>query len=430
MRATSPGAEFRDAKRLAALRREKEEKLKQALHSSLTTKSAGPDTGAEDDDPATATTTTSSGGASPASSASPGMRRFQISRTRSILRGTAAGAGVQKRKGFGAVAVLVEKLRRKPHSRQASMVTDAAVRAEDVQKASDVASTTNTDSRDTSVPLEDAVTAAARPRKRPVINKAERAWREKGKRAADAAKRNISQALEKEAQTQYQSTWDDESERLAREFEQIALEMEGTMEEDTENVMPPPPTQARSAPAMPKPPLKYPPRTPNRSQAGKPAESKQGGEEPAVAPVAATAPSPASRSVEEMEHEEDSDGEYVYDTYIRKPLPEATFGGGTRDKGGHLLTNPLVDWQQDQDAWLRQKGIDTTRADIGVIIITQEDEEYWEHFVEDDDEDRWDSEDGDSNGKCGNWMMLARNRKPEKQKKINRSINKQRTKRS
>ncbi|KAH8434805.1 uncharacterized protein LDX57_012438 [Aspergillus melleus] len=393
VRATSPGAEFREAKRLAAVRREKEEQLKRALHSSpSSTKSAGPGRSAGDGDtePA-ATTATSSGRSSPAPSASPGMRRFQISRSKSLLRGTAAGAGVQKRKGDGAIAVLVEKLRRKPHSRQASMVADAAVRAEDVRGSSDVAATKTTDSRDSSMLHEDAPTAA-RPRKRPVVNKAERQWREERKTAIDAAKRNINQVLEKEAQTQHQSNWDDESERLAREFEQIALEMEGAMEEDTEDVMPAPTsTQGRSAPVMPKPPLRYLPRTPNKLRAGKSAELPQGGEEPVKAPVAATA--------EEVEHEEDSDGEYVYDTYIRKPLPEGGIGDGDiRDKGGDLLTNPLADWQQNQDAWFRQKGIDTTRADVGVIIITQEDEEYWEHFVEeDDDEDRWDSEDGDSN---------------------------------
>lgn len=415
VRATSPGAEFREAKRLAALRKEKEEQLKRALHSSPTsTKTAGPDPSAEDDDSApTAATATSSGRGSPASSPSPGMRRFQISRTRSLLRGT-AGAGVQKRKGDGAVAVLVEKLRRKPHSRQASMVADAAVRAEDIRGSSDAAPTTTTDSRDSSESRENA--PAARPRKRPVVNKAERQWREERKTAIDAAKRNINQALEKEAQTQHQSNWDDESERLAREFEQIALEMEGAMEEDTEDVMSAPSsTPARSAPVMPKPPLKYPPRTPNKLRAGRSAESTQGGEEPVKTPAAATGAPPALRSGEEGEHEEDSEGEYVYDTYIRKPLPEV---GGDR-AGGGSLTNPLVDWQRDQDAWFRQKGIDTTRADVGVIVITQEDEQYWEHFVEDDDdEDRWDSEDGDSNGKwqCNDAGAMNRKGKGAKRK--------------
>lgn len=63
--------------------------------------------------------------------------------------------------------------------------------------------------------------------------------------------------------------------------------------------------------------------------------------------------------------------------------------------------DPLADLDLDQEAWLRRHGIDNARQDVGVIVITPEDEMYWEDFAEDeDDEDRWDSEDGDSNGEC------------------------------
>jgi hypothetical protein len=125
---------------------------------------------------------------------------------------------------------------------------------------------------------------------------------------------------------------------------------------------------------MPKPPLKYQPRTPNKHRAAPPAP-EPAEEKPVKLPAGDEAV--------------DNDEDYVYDMYIRRPLP---------DRG--RLKDPLVDLE-DQEAWLRYHGIDSSRQDIGVIVITPEDEILWEDFAEsDDDEDRWDSEDGDSNGKA------------------------------
>ncbi|PWY92907.1 hypothetical protein BO70DRAFT_21533 [Aspergillus heteromorphus CBS 117.55] len=381
VRATSPGAEVREERRLATVRRENEEKFKRALHSSPTaspskpssaTDSSIPDSGANDST-GNLVPSSSSGRRSPASS--PGraqaLRRFQISRSNTpmtSLRST--GGGVQKRKGDGAVAVLVEKLRRTAHSRQASMVADAAARADE----------------DAS---EGATEVSAPPRKRPVVNQAERKWREERKSAISAAKQHISQVLDREAQATHQSNWDDESERLARELEQVALELDGEMEvtpTETDYTRPPQVSaqpQARSV--MPKPPLRYQPRTPNKHRAGGTGAAAvqgpvEGREESDRLATPATGAQPAGSD------EDESDGEYVYDTYIRKPLPD-----------GGLLTDPLVSLDSDQEAWFRQHGIDVNRQDIGVIVITQEDEEYWENFVEEEDEDRWDSEDADSN---------------------------------
>jgi hypothetical protein len=206
-----------------------------------------------------------------------------------------------------------------------------------------------------------------------VVNQAERKWREERKTAISAAKEHITQVLEKEAHAR-KSNWEDESERLAREFEQIALELEGGME--TEPSVQQPIAQTTARPVIPKPPLKYQPRTPNRPRGMTPRETSV----PAVPDVRP----PVEAMVQE---EDDSDGEYVYDTYIRRPLPEGT-----------LLTNPLTDLETVHEKWFQQNGIDTTRQDIGVIVITQEDEEYWEHFAEDDEDEEWDSEDADSNG--------------------------------
>ncbi|KNG88363.1 hypothetical protein ANOM_003342 [Aspergillus nomiae NRRL 13137] len=381
VRATSPGAELREEKRLAALRKEAEEKVKRALDSSpglaqRDTHNESPSRDSVVEAPAAGVSSTSSARGSSASSPSraQSLRRFQISRSStpmSPLR--SSGGGVQKRKADG-VAVLVEKLRRKPHSRQASLVAEAAVRADDVG------------SRDSSDVADEQ---PVRLRKRPVVNQAERKWREERKGAILAAKKHISQVLEQGAQARH-SNWEDESERLARDFEQIALELEGEMELETE--VSPVETKhnrqsvaERTTSVMPKPPLKYPPRTPNKLRAAWSAERTQGAANPEGSVKPAT---PAPHHLPSATgQEEDSDGEYVYDTYIRRPLPD-----------GGQLTNPLADLELNQDEWFRLKGIDTSRQDIGVIVITPEDEEYWEHFAEeDDDEDQWDSEDGDSN---------------------------------
>ncbi|KAL3471677.1 hypothetical protein BJX99DRAFT_19846 [Aspergillus californicus] len=351
VRATSPGAELRDAKKVAAARKQAEEKLENALKYSPVTKrseverptNATPRRGAAPGDKALVSST-SSGRGSPVSSAEPmpSIRRFQISRTgtpQGPLRST--GGGIQKRRGDGAVAVLVEKLRRDPHSRQASMVADAVVVAGGEEPV------------------------VARPRRRPVVNQAEKKWREERQGAISAAKEHISQVLEKEALA-HQSNWDDESDRLARQFEQIALEL------DTEMEVVPTGTSNQTLPkrpAMPKPPLRHQPRTPNKHRTTAPTSTGSNQETPAT------------------DEGGDSDEDYVYDMYIRHPLP---------DKGP--LADPLVDLDVDQAAWLRHHGIDAARQDFGVIVITPEDEIYWEDFVEeDDDEDRWDSEDGDSN---------------------------------
>lgn len=367
VRATSPGAEFREERRLTAARKEKEEKIKKALHSSATAPVPAPTAGPGSAPvPAKAGSGSSvpasrseSGRASPASAVSSSekvgktgvstsVRRFQISRSVDLRR--SVEGGIQKRKGApgDAVAVLVEKLRGKSHSRKASMVVDHLSQAGDGAKAAAAA----------------AVEEPARPRKRPVVNQAEKKWREERKNAISAAKQNISHVMDK---------GEDESERLAQQFEQIALELDGdgdSVVRDTEMSATPAP---KTYSTQPKPPLKYQPRTPTKPR---PAETRT-----------PSKPHTEHKTGEAVETDSDSDEDYVYDVYIRRPLPEAG-----------LFSNPLADLETDQDAWFRQNGIDTTRQDIGVIVITQEDEGYWENFVESDDDEEWDDEDADSNG--------------------------------
>lgn len=210
----------------------------------------------------------------------------------------------------------------------------------------------------------------ARSRKRPIVNQAERRWREE-------RQNNISTAKQRIARMADRGDSDDESERLAQQLEQVALDLEGGMDTtatETRGVSPP-----RAKPASAKPPLKYQPRVPSKPRAG--AATQESGVTDAMQPDAAQ-PTPTSGP-----GKDDDDDDYVYDTYIRQPLPSTQF------------PNPLASLETNQDAWFRQNGIDTSRPDVGIIVITPEDEQYWENFVEDDDEDRWDSEDADSNGK-------------------------------
>lgn len=214
-----------------------------------------------------------------------------------------------------------------------------------------------------------AASSPVKPRKRPIVNQAERRWREARKGSISTAKRNLSDSLEKSALIQDRN-WDEESDRLAREFEQVALELEQA--EDQHHGMdldsriddhPPVPQRQAVESIAPKTPLKHQPRLPK---------------EPRVTP----SPVPPQPAKEDEAVEEDDEGDYVYDVYIRKPVSDA-----------EMLKNPLAEYESEQ----QQKSIATGQPGVGIIVITAEDEQYWEDFVEDDEEE-WDSEDADSNG--------------------------------
>lgn len=357
MRATSPGAEIREAQRVAAAQKEAEEKRKRALYQSSVSQPvsrAGSSLGAS---PAA--------GLGPASvPPSPGrahsLRRFQISRSSSPSLGSLRGsAGIQKRRMEGATPVLVEQLRRTPHSRQASLVADLVGQAQadgsGAVQTSDMANV-----------------APAKPRKRPVVNQAERRWRQERQGAISAAKQHLSETLERSAQAN-QSTWDDESERLAREFEQVALEIERDVHVDHDDGHVQTSQSARFQPVPPPKPLKVQPRLPKGPRAVPPSSAEMGVDVPS--------------SGQPMD---ESDDDFVYDVYIRRPIAE-------RD----MLTNPLAELESEQQL----KQLEASNQGIGVIVITAEDEEYWEHFVEDDEEE-WDSEDADSNGEFSSCLSF------------------------
>lgn len=359
VRATSPGAEFREAQRVAAARKEAEEKHKRAVYSGPSPFSEphpSSATGPEVSGPSAAGYTPAS--AETYSNRAQALRRFQISRS-NLASLSGPGGGVQKRRVGGpapGVAVLVEQLQRNAHSRKASMVSDLVAGAQALSiKPKEL--------------VQDTPPSPVKPRKRPVVNQAEKRWREERKTAISAAKQHLSETMEKSTESQ-QRNWD-ESERLAREFEQVALELEREGEQhrgmdlDVRVAGNPPPQPAPFQHAFstaPKTPLKHQPRPPK---------------EPRVAPAVTQ-----SSEKNEQAVEEDDDGDYVYDVYIRRPLSET-----------EMLKNPLAEYESDQ----QQKEMTKSQPGVGVIIITAEDEEYWEHFVEDDEEE-WDSEDADSNG--------------------------------
>ncbi|KAJ5375207.1 Transcription factor Iwr1 [Penicillium concentricum] len=362
VRATSPGAEFREAQRIIAARKEAEEKHKRAVYggpnpftdlepSSAASSDISHQPAVRDSSPASVETS---------SSRAQSLRRFQISRSNlDSLRGSPGG--IQKRRAGGpapGVAVLVEQLQRNAHSRKASMVSDLVAEAQALSlKPKELV-------QDTTPP------SPVKPRKRPVVNQAEKRWREERKGAISAAKQHLSDTLEKSAQTQ-QRSWEEESERLAHDLEQVAMELE--LERDQDHAMdldaqvarklaaPPPASLQPAFSAAPKPPLKYQPRQPK---------------EPRVAPT----PLQTSEQTEQAV-EEDDEGDYVYDVYVRRPLSEA-----------EMLKNPLAEYESEQ----QKKEIAKSQPGVGVIVITAEDEEIWEEFIE-DDEDEWDSEDADSN---------------------------------
>ncbi|KGO43605.1 Transcription factor Iwr1 [Penicillium expansum] len=366
VRATSPGAEFREAQRITNARKEAEENHRRAVYggpspftdlqpSSAATSDVSYQPAVRDSSPASVETS---------SSRAQALRRFQISRSNLDSLRSSPG-GIQKRRAGGpapGVAVLVEQLQRNAHSRKASMVSDlvAEARTLSLQPKELVQDT------DTTPP------SPVKPRKRPVVNHAERRWREERKVAISAAKQHLSDTLEKSAQTQ-QRSWEQESERLAHDLEQVALELE--READQDHVMdldpriagkpaPPPPASLQHAfSTAPKPPLKHQPRQPK---------------EPRVAP---TTPQSSEVIEQAVEEEDDDEGDYVYDVYVRRPLSEA-----------EMLKNPLAEYESDQ----QQKDIAKAQPGVGVIVITAEDEEYWDDFIEDDEEE-WDSEDADSN---------------------------------
>lgn len=367
IRTTSPGAEFREERALAAARRKQEEakreRLKEPIHFSAAAAAAAEKKPSGDEGKGGEATEKNKKNQKTTPSFPTSIRRFHISRpsTPSSPLKTAAGSGVAKSSTPTRTrAVLVEKLTQAPSLRGASIL-ETLEKAEKNQTGSKQIDTVV----QSQLVREDRDRQQRPPQKRPVVNQAEKKWREQQKESISAAKENLAT---KEVQD------DDYLDRLAKDLEQVMLDIESE-ETQMDGVSldgpskPATTTTTQATAAKPnRTPLKYAPRHPT----------------PRKPPVAA-----AAKESDRDKKDEDMDEGYVYDTYIRIPVPRSTDGG---------LTDPLSDTNTLNPS--TPHDIDPTRKDIGLVVITEEDEDLWENFLENDDsdEENWDGEDVDSNG--------------------------------
>ena len=80
--------------------------------------------------------------------------------------------------------------------------------------------------------------------------------------------------------------------------------------------------------------------------------------------------------------DQDNDDDYVYDTFIR-----------------HVArpSEPHSSRSQNYVDPLKSDGL----GSLGVLVISEEDEEIWEHYVEDEEDGKdWNSDEEDENGLC------------------------------
>jgi Transcription factor Iwr1 len=384
IRATSPGAEFRDESIRAEARRRdfeaKRKRLEEPVSQFLPESEVAELQSHDDDAHGTPASSISEKRSTRPLSAIPSafptsLRRFHIARpstSMDSLKG-AAGSGVSKKGSTPSRtrAILVEKLTRAPTLRGASVLQTLEKTADshaelDTVVQSQVAAQSQLSNTE----------AAPSTRKRPVVNQAEKKWREQHQTAISAAKEHLAK---------FKQPQDDALDKLAAELEEVMLDIESE-----ENQMDglvhhkaPQPSTTRKAPVVTKPktPLKYQPR------------------HPAPRKTAAHVLHEEEYASDKMMQDADSDGEYVYDTYIRIPLhtaPQLPQQKLQSDIAGY--TDPLADANAAHG--INGINIDPTRTDIGVVVITSDDEEIWDQYLEEDQDSEidWDGDDVDSNG--------------------------------
>lgn len=327
------------------------------------------------------------------------LRRFHLSRPVAANAAAAAGAGgIQKRRGGGDVgrAILVEKLARGSEGGKGELDLGGLSLKNEGLKDVDSDVSMLDDGRGvqgTTSPLASApVPASAPARKRPVINSAEKRWREEQGAASSRAKANLTEEKEKTGTSVRDdpSNWDHGSDQLAQELQEVALEM---MREEVKTSTPEKETSEYTPTYQPKPQLKYKPRNPVRRVKG--AVQKRE-EEPDAMETDEPASAGYATGKDVTIVEEDSDGDYVYDTYIRRPLPaqdpfsERDAAAAAAASAETILQAAKMPIPIDGDQMSRN---------IGIVVISAEDEEYWDDYaVEEGEEEReWDSEDEDSN---------------------------------
>ncbi|PGH14638.1 hypothetical protein AJ79_02973 [Helicocarpus griseus UAMH5409] len=357
-------------------------------------------------------------------SPSSALRRFQIAApsadpSEKVLH--RVSGGVHKNRGDRVMsrAVVIEKRSHQVNdSRASAVLDDLANKIGEVQVDSDVGKTP------VEIPGEVArVTAQpVTPRKRHVVNEAEKRWKEESKasRYLDRAQQSRDKELTpKKAQSMADDPglWDQDSEQLATELEQFAREMTGDAMSSKGSPRAPPVTPPRRPGRFVgispnKPVLKYPPRLPKvgRDSPGKSGMGYDGATDHArnaivvdrfagtisdnrplqhgevdMKDAGATGPAKQVATFDtassDMESEEEKDASYVYDEFIRRPVHDIT-------------ANPLAAYLKE----VIDNPLEVAPRNVGVVEITEEDEQLWEVFAESDDEGKgWDSEDEDSN---------------------------------
>ncbi|EQL34008.1 hypothetical protein BDFG_03941 [Blastomyces dermatitidis ATCC 26199] len=376
-----------------------------------------------------------SGSSSVISSPSSALRRFHIivpsgdftSPSRKLLH--KVSGGIQKNRGNRVMsrAVVIEK---RPHQvddvRASIVLDDLAAKIGEVKVSGDApgASPTAPKGITKSAVTAEISTTPATPRKRHVVNDADKRWRAESKasRYFDRAQ----QAREKEqrmksAQSMHEdpSLWDHDSDQLATELAEFAHEITADSEMSGFSPKAPP----RTPPRRPgrfvgispnKHVLTHRPRLPKvsddslgTSRTGFDGAGDSGDVKHLIDAALSTDASmvelprqhdevdvrdsnfiPPKKQIatfetaSDLDSEDDNDESYVYDEFIRRPVAEVAADPNT----AHLLNGE----------WASEHGI--APKDIGVVVITEEDIHFWEAFAESDEEGKgWDSEDEDSN---------------------------------
>ncbi|OJD19404.1 hypothetical protein AJ78_00674 [Emergomyces pasteurianus Ep9510] len=375
-----------------------------------------------------------SGSSSVISSPSSVLRRFHITAPSDHFTSPSSkllhqvSGGIQKHRGDRIMsrAVVIEK---RPHlvddERVSTVLDDLVTKIEEVKVSGEAQETPLIARREGTDPtLPELSTNPVVQRKRHVVNDAERRWKEESKASryfdrAQQTRDNEHKAKSAQSIHEDPSLWDQDSDQLATELAEFALEI--TSDSKISGISPEP--TPRTPPRRPgqfvgispsKPVLKYPPRLP-RVDRDSPGKSNRGidgtgdnGDAKLITEVdlfadAASVELPQEHpeadvnggnfvppakqtatfdTVSDLDSEDDKDDGYVYDEFVRRPVEEIA----TDPRAAHLFNGE----------WASERGV--VPRDIGVVVITEEDIHFWEAFAESDEEGKgWDSEDGDSN---------------------------------
>ncbi|WEW57791.1 hypothetical protein PRK78_003258 [Emydomyces testavorans] len=323
-----------------------------------------------------------------------GVRRFHIAAPASddqVLH--KVGGGVQKKKGLKHAVVVEQKgdvlksisTLSKLTINPSDIGTTSDIKAEDVKREAEIV---------------EAESPTMTPRKRRVVNEAERRWRDKAIAHRYLDRMQGCDQKEKTGTSIYDdpSTWDYDSPQLAAELEKAALEASQghPVETATPEMLP----SELFLPAI-KPALKYKPRLPKHQRGRRETHKKgfgqlDGADEPGKTLMAAGEPpaegaglddvSALKSALEEsaitIRDETDDDSDYVYDVFIRRPVHEIV----EDTRFAHFQNG---NWSTEHAK---------VPTDIGVVVISDKDVRYWDALAEEEDEDKdWDTEDEDSN---------------------------------